>query len=212
MYEIDGEGVTGLIPPALHPTVPATVVFTVWNVPESPAGPFVVAEAKIGCRSGARPRGLLVAGFCSTADGVSFLSSRWGYPVTLADVALTKRYDRIRGSAVSGEHALLDITLMNPEPIAGNDIQYLANLNVARLDRGGTVVPRLIQSDPDYVFRSADRGKPEMAAFDAGAFGLPGANAYFAVSASYAVADISMPEVRYLVDPEKPPLVSVERL
>ncbi len=212
MYEIDGDGVTGLIPPALHPTVPATVVFTVWSAPESPAGPFVVAEAKIGCRSGARPRGLLVAGYCSTDEGVAFLSSRWGYPVKRADVALTKRYDRIRGTVSSGSDPLLDITLMNPEPIAGNDIQYLANLNVARLDRGGSVVPRLIQSDPDYVFRSADRGKPELGAFNAEAFGLPGANAYFAVSASYAVADISMPEVRYLVDPEKSPLASVERL
>ncbi|MEO8539439.1 MAG: acetoacetate decarboxylase family protein [bacterium] len=212
MYEIDAEGVQALIPPALHPTVPATVVFTVWNVPESPAGAFVVAEAKIGCRSGARPRGLLVRGFCSSAEGTAFLSSKWGYPVTQANVSLTKRYDRIRGVAESGGNTLLDITLLNPEPIAGNDIQYLANLNVARLDREGATVARLIQSDPDYVFRSADRGKPEMSVFDADAFGLGGAHAYFPVSASYAVADINMPEVRYLVDPSKSPLASVERL
>ena len=47
--------VTSLLPPALHPTVPPTIIFTFTKVPDSPAGPFVLAEAKIGARSGARP-------------------------------------------------------------------------------------------------------------------------------------------------------------
>ena len=107
---------------------------------------------------------------------------------------------------------MLETTLLNPEPIAGNDILYLAILNVAKIQRDGGTLSRLIQVDPDYVFRSADRGKPELAAFDAGAFNVPGARPAHAVSASYAVADIQMPEVRYLVDPAKPPLAAVERL
>uniref|UniRef100_UPI002ADE85CB hypothetical protein n=1 Tax=Tepidiforma sp. TaxID=2682230 RepID=UPI002ADE85CB len=89
---------------------------------------------------------------------------------------------------------------------------YLANLNAARIERSGEVVPRLIQVDPEYRFHSADRGRPELKAFDAGAFGLPGAQPYWPVSASYAVADVSMPELRYLVDPAKPPLLAVERI
>ena len=48
--------------------------------------------------------------------------------------------------------------------------------------------------------------------FDAAAFGLAEANPVHAVSASYAVADIAMPELRYLVDPSQPPLKAVERL
>ena len=72
--------------------------------------------------------------------------------------------------------------------------------------------PRLIQVDPDYVFRSADRGKPELSTFDAPAFGLAGAIPVWPVSASHCVADITMPELRYIVDPAKPPLTSVEHL
>jgi len=212
MYEIDASAMTSLLPPALHPTIPPTVVLTVTNVPESPAGPFVLAEAKVGCRSGARPRGLSMRGYCSSARAIEELAARWGYPLRQADVQLHKRYDRVTGEVVLQGRPILELNLMDPEPIAGNDIQYLAGLNVAKVQREGGPVPRLVQVDPDYVFRSADRGKPELGAFDADAFGLPGAVPVWPVSASYAVADITMPELRYLVDPAKPPLMSVERL
>ena len=212
MYEIDAEAVTSLLPPALHPTVPPTVVCTITNVPESPVGPFVLAEAKVGCRSGARPRGLSLGAFTNSPEAARALSTRWGYPLKLAECSLTKKYDRIVGVVEAGGRAVLDMTLMNPEPISGNDLQYLAILNVARIQRDGAELPRLVQVDPDFTFRSADRGKPMLEQLDAEAFGLNGARPVWPVSASYAVADISMPELRYLVDPSKPPLVSVERL
>lgn len=212
MYEIDADAMTSLLPPALHPTIPPTVVLTVTNVPESPAGAFTMAEAKVGSRSGARPRGLLVSGFVSTQAAADALGARWGYPLKVADVALTKRYDRVAGIVHAGGSTPLDMTLLNPEPIAGNDIQYLANLNVARLQKDAQQVARLVQSDPEYTFRSADRGQPHLEAFDAGAFGLEGAVPVYAVSASYAVADIQMPELRYLVDPSKSPIAAVERI
>lgn len=212
MYEIDADAMTSLLPPALHPTIPPTVVLTVTNVPESPAGAFVMAEAKVGSRSGARPRGLLISGFVSTQAAAEALAARWGYPLKVADVSLTKRYDRVIGVARTSGSTALDMTLMNPEPIAGNDIQYLANLNVAKLAKDGAEVARLVQSDPEYTFRSADRGQPHLETFDAAAFGLEGAVPVYPVSASYAVADIQMPELRYLVDPSKAPIAAVERI
>jgi hypothetical protein len=212
MYEIDADAMTSLLPPALHPTIPPTVVLTVTNVPESPLGPFVLAEARIGCRSGARPRGLSMSAFCSSVEAIGALASRWGYPLRQADVQLQKRYDRVVGDVSFDGRPVLEISLMNPEPIAGNDIQYLAGLNAAQVQREGGPAARLVQVDPDYVFRSADRGKPHLGAFDAEAFGLSGATPVWPVSASYAVADITMPELRYLVDPAKPPLMAVEKL
>ncbi|HEY4670031.1 MAG TPA: hypothetical protein VIH05_09680, partial [Tepidiformaceae bacterium] len=44
LYEIDDSGMTSLLPPALHPTIPPTVLITVTNVPESPWGSFALAE------------------------------------------------------------------------------------------------------------------------------------------------------------------------
>lgn len=106
---------------------------------------------------------------------------------------------------VETSHVVLDVSLMNPEPVSGNDLQYLSNLNIARVPRDGGKVARLVQIDPDYVFHSADRGAPQLTAFDAAAWELPGARPYYPVSASFAVADVSMPALRYLVDPTKPP-------
>lgn len=212
MYEIDSACMTSLLPPALHPTIPPTLVFTVTNVPESPVGPFVLAEVKVGSRSGARPRGLLVRGYCNSAAAIDALASRWGYPLARAECTFAKRYDRIEGAVHISGRPILELTLLNPDPISGNDVQYLANLNAARTIRDGGEVPRLVQVDPDYAFRSADRGKPQLGAFDPGAWGLAGASPSFPVSASYCVAGISLPEIRYLVDPAKDPLTAVERL
>ena len=85
-------------------------------------------------------------------------------------------------------------------------------ITLTKVYRDGATLPRLVQVDPDYVFRSADRGKPELSTFDAPAFGLAGAIPVWPVSASHCVADLTMPELRYIVDPAKPPLTSVEHL
>ena len=212
MYEIDASGMTSLIPPALHPTIPPTVVFSVTSFPESPAGTFVLGEVRVGARSGARPRGLLLQAYVSTPEAARELGTRWGYPVKVGDCRLEKRYDRIQGTVQADGKTVLDITLLNPEPISGNDVQYLASLNLARITRDGAEQIRLIQVDPDFMFKSADRGQPQLGAFEPAAWQLDGAIPNHAVSASCCVADISMPALRYLVDPDKPPLTAVERL
>jgi hypothetical protein len=212
MYEIEQGAMTSLLPPALHPTIPPTLVVTVMRAPESPVGPFTLAEAKVGCRSGARPRALSVRAYCDSAAACEALAARWGYPVHPAEVVLAKRYDRSWGAVRIGGRTVLEAHLVDPEAISGSDIQYLATLNTARVERRGEAVPRLIQVDPEYQFHSADRGMPELLAFDAEAFALPGAEPYWPVSASLAVADVAMPELRYLVDPAKPPLAAVERI
>ena len=212
MYEIDDSGMTSLLPPALHPTVPPTLVFTVMRVPDSPAGPFVLAQVRVGCRSGARPRGFSAAAYCDSPRATEALRRNWGYPLEVAECSLVKRYDRIDAEVTTAASTVLKLSLMNPEPIGGNDLLYLSTLNVAKVERDGVVSGRLVQVDPDYVFRSADRGKPQLEAFDAAAWQLEGASTNWPVSASYAVADITMPALRYLVDPVKAPLASVERV
>ena len=212
MYEIDDSAMTSLLPRALHPTIPPTLVFTVTRFPESPAGPFLLAEARVGCRSGARPRGFLARGFCNSREAAKALGERWGYPLQEAEIVLAKRYDRIHARVGEGSGTVLDMTLLNPEPVSGNDLQYLASLNVAQVIRDGTPVQRLVQVDPEYGFRSADRGRPQLDGFVASAWQLQGARPVHPVSASFAVADVTMPVIRYLVDPDRSPLESVERV
>jgi len=212
MYEIDDSAMTSLLPNALHPTIPPTLVFTVTRFPDSPAGPFVLAEVRVGCRSGARPRGFLARGYCDSVEAAKQLGARWGYPLEVADVTLEKRYDKVQAGVRRGAATLLDMQLSNPEPVSGNDVQYLASLNLARMNRDGAEAARLVQVDPEYTFRSADRGKPMLSAFEPAAWLLDGARTVWPVSASYCTADVAMPVIRYLVDPVKAPLVSVERV
>lgn len=212
MFEIDDGAMTSLLPPALHPTIPPTVLFNVLDVPESSVGPFTLAEVRIGCRSGARPRGLLVAAVCNSETAISELARRWGYPVRAGDVELSRYYDRITAEASIDGEPILSGELIDPEAISGSDIQYLANLNLARIERNGEQLTRLIQVDPDYVFHRADRGRPQLEWFDPDAWDLPDCEPVYPVSASCSVVDVTLPRIRYLVDPAKPPLQSVEKL
>ncbi|MBI5947733.1 MAG: acetoacetate decarboxylase family protein [Chloroflexi bacterium] len=210
MYELEEEGMLSLLPPALHPTIPPTVLFNVTSVPDSPAGPFTLAEVRVGCRSAARPRAFLVRGYTDSAGASTELRTHWGYPVGEAAVVLRKGYDRVHAIVEVDGRTILDVALMNPEPISGGDVQYLANMNLARVDRNGSELLRLVQVDPDFVFHRADRGTPRLLAFEADAWGIDGAVPYFPISASVTTCDITMPQIRYLVDPAKPPLQAIE--
>jgi hypothetical protein len=101
---------------------------------------------------------------------------------------------------------------MNPEPISGGDIQYLPAVNLARVQRDGGEVPRIVQVDCEFRFRKADRGKANLVNFDAGAWLLEGAEPWWPVSASCAVAEMELPVLRYVLDPVKPAVQGVERV
>lgn len=213
LSEIDDSSVTDLIPPALHPTIPPTVYITVTRVPESPWGTFTMAEVRVGCRSGARPRALLLRGVCDSPSATEALRARWGFPFVIGEVTLERGYDRAHAVALTGnDGVVLDVTLRNPDPLGGGDIQYISSLHLARIMRDGAELTRLIQVDPDFAVEKADRGRPEIAACRPGAFGLDGAILTNVVSASYTTVNITLPHIRYLVDPEKSPLTAVEKL
>jgi hypothetical protein len=212
LYEIKQGAMVSLLPPALHPTIPPTIAFVVTDVPESPFGPFVLAEARVGCRAGARPRGFVGRCFVSSQAAADGLAARWGYPAHVADVRLKKGYDRITGSVASDGSLALSATLMNPEAISGGDIQYLPAVNLAMVRRESGDVPRIVQVDPEFQMHKADRGKALIEAFDAAAWLLDGAELSWPVSASCAQADMEMPQIRYVLDPFKPAIQGVEKV
>jgi hypothetical protein len=212
LYEAGEASITSLIPPALHPTIPATLYITIMRVPESSVGPFTLAEVRAGCRAGARPRGFLARAYCDSETAIAELRNRWGYPVAKGGVSLNRSYDRTVASVSVSGRPVLECGLVDPEPIGGGDIQYIASMNLARVVRDGSEVVRLIQVDPEYTFHKADRGKPRLSVFDGNAWGLPGAQAVYPVSASFAVCDVVLPEIRYIADPSKPPLQAIEKV
>jgi len=212
LYEIDDAAMLSLIPPALHPTIPPTVFVNVLKVPDSPVGPFTMAQVRIGCRSAARPRAFLRRAYCDSQAAVEVLRERWGYPAAPGAVRLEKRHYEVVAEVDVAGTRILEGRMLSPEAISGGDVQYISNVNLARIERDGATLTRLIQVDPDFVFHSAERGQPVVDRLDPDAWQLPGAKPVFPVSASYAVADIQMPHLRYLVDPQKRPMEAVERI
>jgi hypothetical protein len=212
MYEIEDTHMEAMLPKALHPTIPPTVVFLFYSCPGSSLGSFTLAQVRVGCRAGVRPRGYLVKAYVDNETAGKALSERWGYRCETADVSLRKFYDRAVGTVSAGGNMLLDVSLIDPEAISGGDIQYTANMNLARVERDGQVVPRLVQVDPEAVFHKAERGRPHLSAFDAQAWGEARVVPTHAVSASYTLCDLTLTGLRYLCDPDVLTMQGTERL
>ena len=212
MFEIRQTEMLSLIPESLHPTVPPIAIVAITHCPESPWGAFTLAEVRIGCRAAARPRAFLARCFVDTEAAARGLREGWGYPAQVAEVRLKRGYDRVRATVTKDGEMILDVALINPEPINAGDVQYLPNVQVARTMRDGVEVTRIIQVDSEFEFHKADRGKAQIDAFNADAWSLPNADPWFPISASSVICDMELPRIRYVFDPSKPAISGVERV
>jgi hypothetical protein len=208
-FEIDDTDMTAPLPRALHPTIPPVAIFTVATFPDSPAGPFALAQVRVGCRANALPRGFLTRAYCDSDAAREALSSKWGYDAHAGDVRLRRYHDRMTGTVSVDGHEILRVSLLDPEPISGGDVQYVSNMNLAR-DADGKGV--LVQVDPDYRFHKAERGKPDVAVFDRAAWRANGVDPVWPVAASWALVDTGFPKIRFVLDPDQPAVVGTRRL
>jgi CheY-like chemotaxis protein len=70
------EGTRALLPRAMHPAIPSYATWLVTRYPESPVGPFALAQLRLMGRAGAHPRGLRPGGRREHARGRSG-ARRW---------------------------------------------------------------------------------------------------------------------------------------
>jgi hypothetical protein len=201
--EIDDDPADALIPKTMHPAIPAYSIFNVISYPDSPWGAFAIAELRVAGRTGVRPRGFVLASICNNEVAGKALASRWGYPIRQGDVKLELRHDRIVGRASLEGRPVLECELLDRDAISGGDIQYIASMHLARNKDNGKLV--VIQVDPEFTFSKGERGKPRIALLDTDAFHC-GSSLRLAnpISASFAVADVSLPKIRYICDPDLP--------
>lgn len=204
-WEIDSAGADGLLPPALHPTSPPCVVVGFWSVPESPWGPFRLAQVRITARAATKPRGFAVAGFTDSPVAAEALAARWAYDLRVADVRCSAGHIGVRGVVEAEGRVVLDVGLGRPEAISGSDVFFTATMQAARTPRGD----RLVQVDPDYTFHRAERGRPRIDVLDVGSGGI---RPTWPVSATYAACDIELPRLRYLCLLDEPAARGTERI
>ncbi|HVP30306.1 MAG TPA: hypothetical protein VMW35_14215 [Myxococcota bacterium] len=212
LFETEDAGNLALLPPALHPTIPPTCHLVVIRAPESPAGAFVLAQLRVGCRAGAFQRGFVTRAFCDSARAAAALCSAFGFDARAADVRLVRRHDEVSARVTEGGRAILACSLGDPVAIGPDDVRYVDALNLAWVPRGGESVLRLVQVDARQRIHTADRGRPRIASFDAPAWAASGLVPDYGVSASFCSADLVLPRIRFLVDPEKPAFRGTEKL
>lgn len=199
MFEIRIDGRQASLPSALHPTNPPTFVLQFWNCPDSEWGPFRLAQARIGCRSGLRPRGMVQGSVCDNPAAVHGLRTRWGFPARLGDVTLVRRYDAVTATATLDGVLVAALTARDAEPLGPDDIAYTTSVALADTPRGR----RLIQIDTDFKVARAERARPALEAFDSASWVHPSVDPYHPVSASIAVADVHLRPLRFVSKPDE---------
>ena len=177
LYEIRVDDREALVPPALNPTIPLVISFLVYRAKESAFGPFALAQLRLTARSGVRPRCYLISARCDNPGLAEVLASSWGFRVAPGDISLRRFHDRVDCSVHEDGRLILQTSLVDPVPVTGHDVQYPPGMHLARMTRDGVLVPRIVQVDSEYVFRRADRGRPELTHFDREAWGRRAARA-----------------------------------
>jgi acetoacetate decarboxylase len=207
-WEIAREGADALLPPGLHPTRPPVITWLVQRVPESPWGRFALAQCRIECRSGLRPRGLLRAGVIDNEAAAAALGARWGYALAHGTPRIARSYDEIRARVELGGTAVLEVALRDPMPLRSADAFYVASVHLAHTPRG----LRLIQVDAEFDVERAERGRPIVDRFDAEAWRCGGARPSAPISGSFTIADVTLPALRFASRPDVPAFVGTERV
>lgn len=202
-YEINNDTVCDLIPVALRPAIPAYAIFNVTHYPDTPVGPFSIAEVRVGCRAAVRPRGFVLRSYVDSDKAAQELARRWGYPTVVGKVALRAFHDRVTGRVTTADGAsALEVEMLDRDFISGNDVQYLSSMQLARNKEDGKLV--LVQIDPEWTFSRAERGRPHLIALDSKSWGAGEMlRADWPISASYTVADVSLAPIRYVSDPDQ---------
>jgi hypothetical protein len=201
-----------LLPPAMHPAIPPYATIVVSRHPESPVGPFALAQLRLMARAGAHPRGYVLAAVASTREAAAALRDRWGFPAVPGAVSLRRRHDRVAAVVIRDGATVLDCALVDPEPISGGDVQYIHGVTLARAPLDGAVAPRLIQVDPRYTFHKAERGRPEASRLDAGAWNAAVVRWLHPISATICTSDTDLPRIRFVMDPEVPVVRGTRRI
>jgi hypothetical protein len=197
-FELPYSSRESLLPTGLHPTTPPLLVLLAWRVPASPWGPFTMAQARVSCRSGVRPRGFVVGCLADTPEAASGLARAWGLPAVRGRVTLERRYDRAELAAEGPDGPAAHLVALDPDPMSPDDVQFTVTTTLATTPRG----LRLVQVEPEYEIRRVERIRPRLLAFEERGWGQTGLRPYHPVSATVAVGRVTVPPLRFLSRPD----------
>ena len=198
LCEIYSEDVCDLLPPALHPTLPPVVCWSIYRFPETEWGEVRLAQTRIECRSGLRPRGLLVSAVTDNPAAGRALAARFGFRIRDGVVGLRRSYDEIRAEVEIDGELVLDVGLRDPDRLDAGTIQFVSSIHPATTPRGF----RLVQVDTRHDIERAERGDPIVEEFEADAWGDERIEPAYPISAIFGVGEVTLPKLRYVCRPD----------
>jgi hypothetical protein len=190
------------LPPGLHPTTPPLLVILAWKTEI-----FCMAQARVSCRSGVRPRGFVAGCVVDGQRGVDALSP-WGLPAQVGEVDLSRHYDGVELTVAREGRTALRLTGLDPDPLSPGDVQFTVTSTLAHTPRG----LRLVQVEPEYQLERVERVQLRLDHFDAGAWGAPGLDPVYPISATISIGTITIPKLRFLSRPDVLAFVGTEKV
>jgi hypothetical protein len=188
-----------VLPPALHPTSPASLSIQVWNVAASRWGAFALAFCRVSCRSGVRARGFTTAAIASTPESARGLAQTFGFPCRIGVVRMRRNYDGVAITVTEAEREILSVSGLDPDPMSIDDVQYTGSMNLAHTPNG----LRLVQVEADHVATRVERLAGRIQHFDGAAWGNPLLDPYRVISASIALGKVTFPPIRFVCRPDE---------
>jgi hypothetical protein len=190
------------LPSGLHPTTPPLLVVLAWKTQS-----FCAAQARVSCRSGVRPRGFVASCVVDSEEAVQELTP-WGLPAQVGEVELARHYDGVELRVTCRGQLALALTGLDPDPLSPGDVQFTVTSTLAHTPRG----LRLVQVEPEYELERVERVKLRLDRFDAQAWGAPGLDPMYPISATISVGTITIPKLRFLSRPDVLAFVGTEKV
>lgn len=194
LFEIRSDGMCEMLPPALHPTLPPVAGFSVFEVPDSEWGAFRMAQLRIECRSGLRPRGMLVSAVIDNESARDALAMRFGFRAVVGEVELARAYDTTRVCVEVAGQTWLRTSMRGPQRIGEGDTQFVSSIHPARTPMGF----RLVQVDTRHAIRRAERAPLEIEKFEGAAWGEGRIVPSLPLPAVVGIADITIDPIRFV--------------
>ena len=175
------------------------------KVPESPVGPFTLAQMRLVVRAGIRPRAYCLGAVCDCDAATEALREGWGYPVQHGRRAPRRapRPDLLHGLA---RRARGDGGGRRPTPSPSPAPTCWPSTTCTSIRLGDAGSRRIVQVEP-RVRHPRRRPGPAGAATarPAGALGMSGGiRLTMAMTGFTFRADTTLPAVRFLMDPNVP--------
>jgi hypothetical protein len=197
--EMDNTAREALLPSALHPTIPASMVLQVFNVRTSVWGEFLLALMRVSCRSGVRARGFTLGAMVTTEKAQKGLGHVLGLATKLAVIDMEEAYAETRIRVLFSDTQILEIQALDPEPLSTSDLQFTGTLNLANTPNG----LRLVQVECIPQLTRVERLQSTFNSFQGEYWGSPLLQPTQVVTSTISRGDFLLPAIRFVCKPDE---------